>query len=136
VAVTNRLLAASGHESRIQFRVIDVLNIDARENDGRCQGIISAMLAEHLPDPALLFGAMSSRIATDGIVFFSTALESPQRDQVFEFNQESQPLEMAEDAGLRVTRLMSDASAAASGYRFLPRATAMILRPHLTASRK
>lgn len=130
VAVANRLLAASGHASRVQFRVKDALNVDARENDGRCHGIISAMLAEHLPDPAPLFWAMSRRISMDGLVFFSTALESPQRDHVFEFNEESQPLEMAEDAGLRVTRLMSDASATTSGSHFLPRATAMILRPH------
>jgi len=135
VTVANRLLAASGHASRIEFRIGDALNL-ARENDGRCQGIISAMLAEHLPDPARLWGAISRRISAGGLVFFSTALESPQRDHVFEFNEESQPLVMAEDAGLRVTRLMSDSSAAASGSRFLPRATAMILRPRWMACRK
>ena len=130
VAVANRLLAVSGHANRIHFSVKDALKIEAQENDGQCQGIISAMLAEHLLDPRPLFGAMSRRVSSDGFVFFSTALESPQRDHVFEFNQESQPLEMAEGAGLRVTRLMSDSSGIASGSRFLPRATAMILRPH------
>ena len=130
VAVANRLLAVSGHADRVRFRVEDVLNLNGQGTDGRCQGIISAMLAEHLSNPQPLFGAMSRRVSPDGLVFFSTALESPQRDHVFEFNQESQPLLMAESVGLRVARLLSDASATASGSRFLPRATAMILRPH------
>jgi len=86
------------------------------------------MLAEHLPDPKLLFTTISRQIATDGMVYFSTALESPQRDHVFEYNQESEPLRMAENAGLRVSKLVSDASAVLPGTRFLPRSTAMILR--------
>jgi SAM-dependent methyltransferase len=128
VAVANRLLAVSGHADRVRFTVKDALNADDRGSDGKCQGIISGMLAEHLSDPTPLFKTISRQIAQDGLVFFSTALESPQRDHVFEYNQESQPLRMAETAGLRVTRLVSDASAVPPGSRFLPRATAMILR--------
>jgi 2-polyprenyl-3-methyl-5-hydroxy-6-metoxy-1,4-benzoquinol methylase len=86
------------------------------------------MLAEHLSDPKPLFAAMARDISPDGLVFFSTALESPQRDHVFEFNQESQPLQMAEAAGLRVSRMVSDAAAVPAGSRFQPRSTAMILR--------
>ncbi|HZQ95671.1 MAG TPA: class I SAM-dependent methyltransferase [Candidatus Sulfotelmatobacter sp.] len=128
VAVANRLLAVSGHAGRVRFAVQDALHGDGRAHNGKCQGLISAMLAEHLTDPRPLFEAMSRRVASDGIVFFSTALESPQRDHVFEYNQESQPLQMAEAAGLRVSRLVSDAAAVPSGSRFLPRSTAMILR--------
>ena len=86
------------------------------------------MLAEHLSDPKPLFKTISYQILPAGLVFFSTAIESPQRDHVFEYNQESQPLQMAETAGLRVSRLVSDASAVPNGSRFLPRATAMILK--------
>ena len=99
-----------------------------RTGDGKCHGIISAMLAEHLSDPKPLFKTISHQVLPDGLVFFSTALESPQRDHVFEYNEESQPLQMAERAGLRVSRLASDASATPPGFRFKPRATAMILR--------
>ena len=127
VAVAKRLLAVSGHQSRVRFMVEDALNANAGSN-GKCQGVISGMLAEHLADPRPLFNAMSRRIAPEGLVFFSTALESPQRDHVFEYNWESQPLQMAEAAGLRVTQLVSGASAVPPGSRFLPRATAMILR--------
>jgi 2-polyprenyl-3-methyl-5-hydroxy-6-metoxy-1,4-benzoquinol methylase len=128
VAVANRLLAVSGHGGRVSFAIKDVLKTDGRGSNGKYQGIISAMLAEHLSDPGPLFKVISQRISQDGLVFFSTAIESPQRDHVFEYNQESQPLQMAEAAGLRVTRLVSDAGAAPPGSRFLPRATAMILR--------
>jgi len=128
VAVANRLLAVSGHAGRVRFTVKDALNADDQGSDGKCQGIISGMLAEHLWDPKPLFQAISRQISPDGLVFLNTALESPQRDHVYEYNRESQPLQMAESAGLRVTRLVSDASAMPPGSRFLPRATAMILR--------
>ena len=128
VAVANRLLAVSGHAGRVRFAVNDALKADGSASNGQYQGIISAMLAEHLSDPKPLFKAISQLVSKEGLVFFSTAIESAQRDHVFEYNQESQPLQMAEAAGLRVTRLVSDASAVPPGSRFLPRATAMILR--------
>ena len=128
VAVANRILKASGHGGRVSFKVKNALDIEQDSSGGQYQGIIAAMLAEHLEDPRPLFRAISRLLAEDGIVFFSTAIESAQRDHVYEFNHESEPLKMAEEVGLRVTRLVSDASAPPVGARFLPRATAMILR--------
>ena len=130
IAVANRLLVASGHTGRVSFAVNDALKTDQPINGNRCDGVLSAMLAEHLIDPKPLFRTMSQWVAKDGIVFFSTALESPQRDHVFEYNWESEPLRMAETERLRVTRLVSDAGAIPTGVRFVPRATAMILTPH------
>jgi cyclopropane fatty-acyl-phospholipid synthase-like methyltransferase len=129
VAIADRLLAVSNHADRVRFAVRDAIAPDDPSiNRKKYEGIISAMLAEHLINPKPLFSAMARQLSADGTVFFSTALESPQRDHVFEFNRESQPLQMAESAGLRVARLVSDASPAPPGSRFLPRATAMILR--------
>lgn len=128
VAVANRLLGVSGHAGRVKFVVRDALQIDKTVPEEKYGGIISAMLAEHLPEPTPLFSAMSRSTSKNGIVFFSTAIESAQRDHVFEFHQESQPLQMAEMAGFRVTNLISEAGTVSSGARFLPRATAMILR--------
>jgi 2-polyprenyl-3-methyl-5-hydroxy-6-metoxy-1,4-benzoquinol methylase len=128
VAVANRLLAVSDHAGRVRFAVQDALKVDNSDSDGKYQGIISAMLAEHLLDPKPLFRTISHRLSPQGIVFFSTALESPQRDHVFEYNRESQPLEMAEVVGLRASQFVSEASAVPPTSRFLPRATAMILR--------
>jgi 2-polyprenyl-3-methyl-5-hydroxy-6-metoxy-1,4-benzoquinol methylase len=128
VAVANRLLAVSGHASRVKFEVKDALAMEQEGTGQEYQGIIAAMLAEHLEDPVPLFRAISRLLAKDGLVFFSTAIESAQRDHLYEFNQESQVVKLAEDAGLRVTRLISDASAPPPGARFLPRAVGMILR--------
>ena len=128
IAVANRMLEASGHAARVKFAVEDVLAIKPESKGGEYQGIIAAMLAEHLEDPRPLFRALSQVLAKDGLVFFSTAVESAQKDHIYEFNNESEPLKMAEEVGLRVTRLVSDASAPLPGTRFLPRAVAMILR--------
>lgn len=128
VAVANRLRAASGHASRVKFEVKDALAVEQEGVEGEYQGIIAAMLAEHLEDPKPLFRAISRHLAQDGLVFFSTAIESAQRDHLYEFNHESQAVKLAEDAGLRVTRLVSNASAPLPSARFLPRAVAMILR--------
>lgn len=133
IAVASRLLRVSGHSERVSFRVEDALSDATEPPVERFDGIISAMLAEHLPVPDPIFAAIARRISPWGLVFFSTAIESPQRDHVFEFRQESEPLAMAERAGLRVTRLASDAAAVPAGSRFLPRATAMILRPRNAA---
>jgi hypothetical protein len=128
IAVANRLLGVSGHGARVRFEVKDALKIDTQNGAGKYDGVISGMLAEHLPEPTPLFSTMAHRVTKDGMVFFSTALESPQRDHVFEYNWESRPLQMAEAAGLRASRMASDASAVPPGSKFLPRATAMILR--------
>ena len=128
VAVANRLLEASGHAGRVSFAVEDALRSGSAGQTVTYQGIISAMLAEHLPTPKPLFDSLAAQIAPLGLVFFSTALESAQRDHVFEFHRESEPLRMAEEAGLRALRMLSDASPATAQARFLPRATAMLLQ--------
>jgi hypothetical protein len=112
----------------VNFEVKDALDLKQSGSPGTYQGIIGAMLAEHLQDPRPLFEIIAHHLADDGIVFFSTALESAQRDHTYEFHRESEPLKMAEEVGLRVTRLVSDAGNPVPGGRFLPRALAMILR--------
>ncbi|HYA43671.1 MAG TPA: class I SAM-dependent methyltransferase [Syntrophobacteraceae bacterium] len=128
VAVANRLLGVSGHGPRVTFEVKNALELILTESRGTYQGIIAAMLAEHLEDPRPLFKVIAHHLADDGLVFFSTALESAQRDHTFEFHYESEPVEMAEEVGLRVTRLVCDSGTPAPGGRFLPRALGMVLR--------
>lgn len=128
VAVANRLLDVSGHGQRVTFEVKDALNLSLAEDSGRYQGIIAAMLAEHLEDPRPLFAVLAHHLADNGLVFFSTALESAQRDHTFEFHHESELVKMAEEVGLRVTRMVCDAGVPAPGGRFLPRALGMVLR--------
>lgn len=128
VAVAKRLLGVSGHGKRVTFEVKDALNLKLAEKPRTYQGIIAAMLAEHLEDPRPLFEVLAYHLADDGLVFFSTALESAQRDHTYEFHHESELVKMAEDVGLRVTRLVSDSGNPVPGGRFLPRALGSILR--------
>jgi len=128
VAVSNRLRSVSGLGQRVSFEVKNALKLDLAESRGTYQGIIAAMLAEHLEDPRPLFEVIAHHLADDGLVYFSTALESAQRDHTFEFHRESEPVKMAEEVGLRVVRLVSDAGNPVPGGRFLPRALGMVLR--------
>jgi 2-polyprenyl-3-methyl-5-hydroxy-6-metoxy-1,4-benzoquinol methylase len=127
IAVAERLLKVSGHSGNVKFGTKDALQANGSLDSDLYQGIISAMLAEHLPEPKPLFSAMGRMVSKDGLVYFSTAIESAQRDHVYEYNQESEPLQMAEAAGLRVSLMVSDAGQPSAGGQFLPRATAMIL---------
>jgi SAM-dependent methyltransferase len=127
-AVANRLLAVSGHGDRVSFAVKDALKFNLTDSRATYQGILAAMLAEHLEDPRPLFKVLAHHLADDGLIFFSTALESAQRDHTCEFHHESELVKMAEDVGLRVTRLVCDAGIPVPGGRFLPRALGMILR--------
>jgi SAM-dependent methyltransferase len=128
VAVSNKLRGVSEHKNRVNFEVKNALKLDMQESGGTYQGIIAAMLAEHLLDPKPLFEVIAHHLTDDGIVYFSTALESAQRDHTYEFHRESEALKMAEDVGLRVTKLVCDAGNPVPGGRFLPRALGMILR--------
>jgi 2-polyprenyl-3-methyl-5-hydroxy-6-metoxy-1,4-benzoquinol methylase len=130
VEIARRLLKVSGHGDRVAFEVKDALKLDASGSGGTYQGIIAAMLAEHLEDPKPLLKAIAHYLADDGLVFFSTALESAQKDHIYEFHHESEVVKMAEEVGLRVTRLVCDANAPTPGARFHPRALAMILQRH------
>jgi SAM-dependent methyltransferase len=128
VEIARRLLKVSAHGDRVNFEVKDALKLEATSSGGSYQGIIAAMLAEHLEDPRRLLQAIAHHLADNGLVFFSTALESAQKDHIYEFHHESEVVKMAEEAGLRVTRLVCDANASAPGARFHPRALAMILQ--------
>jgi 2-polyprenyl-3-methyl-5-hydroxy-6-metoxy-1,4-benzoquinol methylase len=127
VAIAKKLAMVSGHENRVSFSVKDALNLEAAGPKGTYHGVIAAMLAEHLEEPRRLLKIVAHHLAPDGIAFFSTALESAQRDHIYEFNRESEPILMAEEAGLRVCRLICEGSGHKSG-RFYPRALAMILK--------
>ena len=129
VAVANRLLGVSGHSGRVRFAVQDAIGERPEAPAPKYDGIISAMLAEHLEAPQPLFAALARQVADNGTIFFSAALESAQRDHVHEFHRESEPLLMAEKVGLRASRMVSDASSRLPGARFVPRATAMVLAP-------
>ena len=125
IRIANRLAAASPHAGRARFVVRDFRGLDLAER--RHDGVVAAMLAEHLEDPRELFAAVARYLSPDGLAFVSTALESPQRDCAYVFKHESEPLLMAEEAGLRVRRLVCDGAPVRKGARIMPRGLAMVL---------
>lgn len=130
VAIARRLAEASGLAERVSFQVCDVLDLNVAGGGGDYQGVVAAMLAEHLADPGPLFRSVAHHLAPDGLAFVSTAIESAQRDHVFEFRRESEPVLLAEAAGLRVVHLISHGSSRDRGLDVYPRALAMILEKH------
>ena len=126
IDIAARLAAVSEHGQRVSFEVKDVLSLESAAIDRKYDGIMAAMLAEHLADPNALFASIARRLTPGGLVFFSTALESPQRDHVYEFHRESEPILMAEAAGLRLVKLICGSGVRQPGGRFLPRAMAAI----------
>lgn len=127
IAIAERLGDASGLNPRARFAVQDVLASSMAGTAGRFQGVVAAMLAEHLVDPQPLFTSIAHHLAPGGLAFVSTALESPQRDHVYEFHRESEPIAMAEAVGLRVTRLVSGSAGRRSSAKFHARSLAMVL---------
>jgi len=126
IDIALRLRHASGHADRSALKVMDALDLQQAGKPGRYAGILAAMLAEHLHEPEALFHTIAHHLAPDGICFFSTALESAQKDHVYEFRTEAQVLNMADHAGLRVVEMICDGPRR-SGSRYRPRALAAIL---------
>lgn len=125
ITVAETLARAAGLRQRVTFETGDALAASDRE---RVDGVLAAMLAEHLPDPQPMFEAVADRLKPGGIAFVGAALESAQKDHIHEFHRESELVLLAERAGLRVKRLISDRSASRlPEARFTPRALAMIL---------
>lgn len=124
VAIANRIARAAGVEERVRFEIADALRLEAEQT---ADAVVAAMLAEHLEAPQTLFSAVASRLSETGQAFVSTALESPQRDHVFEFHRESEVVAMAEGAGLHVASMHSYGNPRREGQRFWPRALVMQL---------
>jgi 2-polyprenyl-3-methyl-5-hydroxy-6-metoxy-1,4-benzoquinol methylase len=126
IELAQRLHAASGIGERASFAVRDVTRLDG-DSSVAYDGIIVAMLVEHVLDPKPLVAAVKRNLAPNGIVFFSTAIESPQNDHVHEFHTESEVLRLIEEAGLRARSMVSNGSRLQAKARFRPRALAAIL---------
>ena len=127
ILIANKLASASGHSDSVEFIVQDILNLNVEEDKYRYDGVIAAMLAEHLEDPARLFASINYVLKPGGKAFLSTAIESAQPDHLYEFNYESEPICMAERFGLRICRVVCDSASKSEGARYNPRALAMVL---------
>lgn len=126
IGIAERLRAVSGHAANSTLKVMDALDLQQAGEPGRYQGILAAMLAEHLHEPQRLFHTIAHHLHPQGICFFSTAIQSAQKDHVFEFRTEAQVMALAAEADLRVADLISDGPRR-PGAKYRPRALAAIL---------
>jgi 2-polyprenyl-3-methyl-5-hydroxy-6-metoxy-1,4-benzoquinol methylase len=133
IEIAETLREASGLGDRVRVEVQDATELHSENGEngdetiGHYDGIIFAMLAEHLANHAPLMQAVKRNLAPGGIVYFSTAIESPQPDHVYEFHNESQTLALAEQAGLRARAMVSQGNRIRPDAKYRPRAVAMIL---------
>jgi 2-polyprenyl-3-methyl-5-hydroxy-6-metoxy-1,4-benzoquinol methylase len=125
INIAKRLAVQTDFEERLTFAVQDVLTLD--EDEEKYDAILAAMIVEHLEAPQDLIDSLSRNLKPNGIAFISTALESAQKDHIFEFHNESELLIMAEKAGLRVVKLICDSRGKPDQAQFTPRAMAMIV---------
>ena len=96
VAVANRLLAVLGHASRVKVRG----KRRSRRGTRRCRGRLSRDYCRDALQSIWRIQGLSSKpspafFRKTGRVFFSTAIESAQRDHLYEFNHESQVVKLA-----------------------------------------
>ena len=95
-------------------------------SNGRVEAIISTFVAAHFENPQTYFDKISSLLKTNGLAYVSIALNAAEVDHIFEFKKESEPIIMAEKAGLTLI----DAQLALSDLKRInsARSFAMIFR--------
>lgn len=92
---------AAGVADRVTYEERDALTLDP-EGAEKFDSCICCFLIEHLENPQQLMRVVSGRLKRDGIAYLTGALTAAQVDHIYEFKRESELLQMAENAGLRV----------------------------------
>lgn len=126
IAIARKLSKASALEGRAQHTILNIFELrdDLKHT---ADGIICAMLAEHLQNPKPLLDSLANMLKPGGLCFFSTALESAQKDHTYEFHHESEVLQMLEASGLRVKSMVSNGLPMQPFQSYQPRALAAIV---------
>ncbi len=121
-----RLGQATGFAARIDYRQSDALSI---ELDRPCTGVISNCLLEHVEHPARLMENVARNLEMRSYAYIVGALTSAEPDHIREFRNESELVQLAENAGLRlVASLCESPTNADADMHFLPRSMAMVLQ--------
>ena len=128
VEIASRLAAAAGLSARARYTQDDALALLERPSPD-ADACICCFVVEHLEQPARLLDAIAHALKPGGVAFFTGALTAAQVDHIFEFKRESELVQLAEDAGLRVLQTLSVAPPRRlPKARFVPRSMALILQ--------
>lgn len=126
VEMARRTLRSAGVDPRADLRQADALQF---HGDKSFDAGISSCLLEHLEEPQRLLENISASLCERGLAFVSAALTAAQTDHISEFRRESEVVNLAEQAGLRVVASYSSAPRRTPADAvFLPRTMALILQ--------
>ncbi|MFC1584237.1 class I SAM-dependent methyltransferase [Fibrobacterota bacterium] len=90
---------------------------------------ICCFLMEHLERPEEVLNNISRNLKERCFAFVTCGLTGAEIDHIFEFKRESEPILMAEQAGLRVVRMFSASpSRVLQKRKYLPRSLAMVVQ--------
>lgn len=127
ISKATEMAAASGFAERFKIEKNDALEFS---DPDLFDGAISCFLLEHLERPERLVENIANHLKPRGYVFLTGALTAAETDHITEFKSESELVDMAESAGLRVVELLSAAPPLKpdDSRIYLPRSTALILQ--------
>jgi ubiquinone/menaquinone biosynthesis C-methylase UbiE len=125
VKIARGLAKAAGVTERSEHREGDAMTLASQPS---FESAICGFVVEHLDQPELLFEALASQVVPGGRVFLTGALTAAQEDHVYEFQRESELVQMAEQAGFRVVMSLSEGPEKTPRSRiYLPRSQALIM---------
>lgn len=128
IEMSTRLAQAAGKADRAQYRLQDVMTLDAATIDP-ADACICSFLIEHLERPEHLLSVIAKLLRPRGTAFLTGALTAAQIDHIYEFRFESELVQLAERHGLRVLDMRSAGPARTlRGARFLPRSIALVVQ--------
>ncbi len=121
-------MRAAGTEERATYELKDAL--DLAELDAECADAgITSFLIEHLETPQKLYRVIYHLLKPGGVFFVTGALTAAQIDHIYEFNNESELVRMAEENGLRVLETLStNPKRLLPRARFVPRSMALVVQ--------
>jgi 2-polyprenyl-3-methyl-5-hydroxy-6-metoxy-1,4-benzoquinol methylase len=115
----------------VSANAIEHVCVDATkwQPETRAQAGISCFLLEHLERPHELMATLANCLEAGAHAFVTAALTAAEVDHIFEFNRESEVVQLAERAGFRVKHLFSAApDMTPAERRYLPRSLTMVLQ--------
>jgi len=93
-----RVLAASDHADRCRFIHADILTMNLACVDR----LVCSEVLEHVPNPGAVLERACQALAPTGQAFLTAAVNAPQADHVYLFEDEGEVLEMVNAAGLKI----------------------------------
>ena len=135
IEIASSVMRAAGSGDRASYVEMDAMKLTELEPATADAGI-SSFLIEHLEQPGRLFEVIHHLLKPGGTFFVTAALTAAQIDHIYEFNNESEVVALAEQSGLRVLETLStNPQRLFPRARFVPRSMALLVQKPPVRSR-